>query len=151
MATSAREQAPLHLERTSVSLLSSSFSCAMIAWLMVRWAKAAGYLTSVPNSLSLRSAGYLTSVPNSLSLRSAGYLTSVPNSLSLRSAGYLTSVPNSLSLRSAGYLTSVPNSLSLRSAGYLFLTRCLCVPVQCELRASNPQHQLSMLKLRRFW
>ena len=55
MATSARKQAPLHLERTRVSLLSSSFSCAMIAWLMGHWAKAAGYLTSVPDLLSLRS------------------------------------------------------------------------------------------------
>ena len=54
MATSARKQAPLHLERTRVSLFSSSFSCAMIAWLTGHWAEAAGYLTPNPNLLSLR-------------------------------------------------------------------------------------------------
>ena len=65
MATSARKQAPLHLERTRVSLLSSSISCAMIAGLMGHWAKAAGYLTSIPNLLSLRSCSVSIESPKS--------------------------------------------------------------------------------------
>ena len=64
MATSARKRAPLHLERTRVSLLSSSFSCAMIAWPMGHWAEVAGYLTSIPNlcSVSIESPKSPTSV-----------------------------------------------------------------------------------------
>ena len=60
MATSARKLARLHLERTRMSLPSSSFSCTIIAWLTGHWAKAAGYLTSVPDFLSLRSCSVST-------------------------------------------------------------------------------------------
>ena len=66
MATSAHKQAPQHLERTRVSLLSSSFSCAVIAWFLARWAKAAGYLSSIPNVWSLRSCSVSVASLNSL-------------------------------------------------------------------------------------
>ena len=55
MATSARKQKPHHLEQTRVALLSGSICCAVVAWLVAHWGKASGYLTAIPDLLSLRS------------------------------------------------------------------------------------------------
>ena len=55
MATSARKQKPHRLEQTRISLLSGSFCCAVVVWLVAHWGKASGYLTTIPDLLSLRS------------------------------------------------------------------------------------------------
>ena len=55
MATSARKQKPYRLEQTRVALLSGSICCAVVAWLVDHCSKASGYLTAIPDLLSLRS------------------------------------------------------------------------------------------------
>ena len=52
--TSARRQAPHHLEHTRVDLLLH-LSCSLVDWSLAHWANAAGYLSSVSDSLALRS------------------------------------------------------------------------------------------------
>ena len=46
---------PHHLERVRVALLSNSFSCAVIAWLLGHWAKAASYLSFTTDPSAMRS------------------------------------------------------------------------------------------------
>ena len=48
LATSARKQHPVRLERARRELLPRSMPCVVIAWLVAHWAEAAGVLELVP-------------------------------------------------------------------------------------------------------
>ena len=67
-ATSARKQKPHRLEQTGISLLSGSFCCAVVAWLVAHGGKASGYLTTIPDLLSLRSCAVSAENLHSLTL-----------------------------------------------------------------------------------
>ena len=55
VATSARKQTPQHLERVRVAPLLDSFFCAVIAWLLAHWAKAAFYVSFITEPSAMRS------------------------------------------------------------------------------------------------
>ena len=68
LGTSARKQTPQHLKRVRVAVLSKSFSCAVIAWLLAHLAKAASYVSFITQPSAMRSLFVPSESLRSLSL-----------------------------------------------------------------------------------